>query len=289
MIPILSDFRRRQTPSSAASLRRETLSAAQQSYLEKELRSRKQTVFFQRMLFLLFLALWELGSASGVIDSFIFSSPSRIILCFSSMAKNGSVFLHTGVTLGETLLSFLLTTVLSLLLAILLWSSPRAARIAEPYLVLLNSLPKSALAPLLIVWLGASLKAVVVSAVSVALFSSVMALYTSFSSTDPELIRLIRSLGGGRREILLKILLPSSVSVIISTMKVSIGLCLVGVIIGEFLAADSGLGYLIIYGQQTFAMDQVVMSIAVLCGISSLFYHGISLLEKRTGQSAGRR
>ncbi len=274
---------------SSPSLSQASLSQAQQAYLAKELRSRRQTLFLQRMLFLLLLALWELGVLCGVIDGFIFSSPSRVLLCFASMAGNGSVFLHTGVTLFETLLSFLITTLLSLMLAVLLWSSPRIAQVLEPYLVLLNSLPKSALAPLLIVWLGASLKAVVVSAVSVALFSSVMALYTSFVSTDPELIRLIRSLGGGRKEILLKILLPSSVSVIISTMKVSIGLCLVGVIIGEFLAADSGLGYLIIYGQQTFFMDQVVTSIAILCLISSLFYRGISLLERKTARRGGSR
>ena len=162
------------------------------------------------------------------------------------------------------------------------------SRILEPYLVMLNSLPKSAMAPLLIVWLGANLKTIVVAAVSVAVFGSVMTLYTSFSQTDQELIKLIRSFGGGKREILLKILLPASVPVIISSMKVSLGLCLVGVIIGEFLAADSGLGYLIIYGQQTFAMDEVVMSIVILCLISALFYKGISLLEQRANLSRSR-
>lgn len=278
MMTSLTDSRRRRpaVPRSGSSS-----SPAQQAYLKQEVRVRRQTRFIQYALFVLLLVLWELGAASGAIDSFIFSSPSRVLRCFLSMAENGSVFLHAGVTLWETLLSFFLTTVLSLALAILLWSSPRTARVLEPYLVLLNSLPKSALAPLLIVWLGAGLKSVVVSAVSVALFSSVMALYTGFLSTDPELIRLIRSLGGGKKETLFKILLPSCVPVIISTMKVSIGLCLVGVIIGEFLAADSGLGYLIIYGQQTFAMDQVVMSIAVLCVISSLVYQGISLIQQR--------
>ena len=240
------------------------------------------------MIFILFLALWELGAATGAVDDFIFSSPSRIVLCFLSMMESGAIFFHTGVTLYETLLSFFLTIFFSLLLSILLWSSPMVSRILEPYLVMLNSLPKSAMAPLLIVWLGANLKTIVVAAVSVAVFGSVMTLYTSFSQTDQELIKLIRSFGGGKREILLKILLPASVPVIISSMKVSLGLCLVGVIIGEFLAADSGLGYLIIYGQQTFAMDEVVMSIVILCLISALFYKGISLLEHRANLSRSR-
>ena len=260
-------------------------SPAQKAYLERELLHRKQTSILRFMILLLFLALWELGASTGAVDDFIFSSPSRILRCFWSMTRSGAIFFHTGVTLYETAISFLLTIVLGLSLAVLLWSSPAASRILEPYLVILNSLPKSALAPLLIVWLGANLKTIVVAAVSVAVFGSVMTLYTSFSQTDPELIRLIRSFGGGKREILSKILLPSSVPVIISSMKVSIGLCLVGVIIGEFLAADAGLGYLIIYGQQTFAMDEVVLSIVILCLISALFYKGISLLERRVGQT----
>ena len=149
---------------------------------------------------------------------------------------------------------------------------------------MLNSLPKSAMAPLLIVWLGANLKTIVVAAVSVAVFGSVMTLYTSFSQTDQELIKLIRSFGGGKREILLKILLPASVPVIISSMKVSLGLCLVGVIIGEFLAADSGLGYLIIYGSQVFKLDLVIMSIVILCILSAILYQAVAVLERRCRQ-----
>lgn len=267
---------------------RERWSPAQRAYLERELLRRRQVTTLRAMIFILFLALWELGAATGAVDDFIFSSPSRIVRCFLSMTESGAIFFHTGVTLYETLLSFFLTIFFSLLLSILLWSSPMVSRILEPYLVMLNSLPKSAMAPLLIVWLGANLKTIVVAAVSVAVFGSIMTLYTSFSQTDQELIKLIRSFGGGKREILLKILLPASVPVIISSMKVSLGLCLVGVIIGEFLAADSGLGYLIIYGQQTFAMDEVVMSIVILCLISALFYKGISLLEQRANLSRSR-
>lgn len=262
-----------------------SLSPAQAAYLSRERFHRKRVSVLRTMLFILLLALWELGAETGAIDDFIFSSPSRVVLCFLSMAENGAILHHIGVTLYETALSFFLVVVLSLLLAVLLWSSRSISQVLEPYLVMLNSLPKSALAPLLIVWLGANLRTIVVAAVSVAVFGSIMTLYTSFTQTDRELIRLIRSLGGGKKDVLVKILLPTSVPVIISSMKVSIGLCLVGVIIGEFLAARAGLGYLIIYGQQTFAMDEVVLSIAILCVISALFYKGISLLEKRVSPS----
>ena len=146
---------------------------------------------------------------------------------------------------------------------------------------MLNSLPKSALAPLLIVWLGNNMRTVIVAAVSVAVFGSVLTLHTGFAQTDPDKIKLIYSLGGSRKDVLLKVLIPSSVPLIISNMKVNVGLCLVGVIIGEFLSAKAGLGYLIIYASQVFKMDMLVMSIAILCILSTILYQAIALLEKR--------
>lgn len=166
------------------------------------------------------------------------------------MAMDKSIFLHIGITLYETLISFFLTVLISVTLTVLLWANRTASQIAEPYLVMLNSLPKSALAPLLIVWLGSHMHTIILAAVSVAVFGSILTLYTGFTQTDPDLIRLIRSLGGSKKDVLAKVLLPSSIPLLISTMKVNIGLCLVGVIIGEFLCANAGLGYLIIYASQ---------------------------------------
>ena len=171
------------------------------------------------------------------IDGFIFSSPTLIARCLWEMGADGSLFWHTGVTLLETLASFAICTVLSLACALALWSSKSAAQILEPFLVLLNSLPKSALAPLLIVWLGNNMRTIITAAVSVAVFGSILTLYTGFVQMDPEKIKLIRSLGGGQRDILFKVLLPGSLPLVINSMKVNIGLCLVGVIIGEFLSA----------------------------------------------------
>ena len=203
------------------------------------------------MLIILFLALWELSASFGWLDSFIFSSPSRIILCLIQMTGDGSLFLHTGITLLETLVSFLAVVIIGLAAALLLWFWRSLAEILEPFLVMLNSLPKSALAPLLIVWLGNNMNTIIVAAVSVALFGSILTLYTGFTSLDQDQIKLIYSLGGTRRDVLFKVLLPGSLPMIISNMKVNIGLCLVGVIIGEFLSSKAGLGYLITYGSQT--------------------------------------
>ena len=197
------------------------------------------------------------------------------------MTRDGSIFFHTGVTLAETIVSFLLVTVIGISGAMLLWLFPAAASVLEPFLIMLNSLPKSALAPVLIVWLGSNVKTIVVAAVSVAVFGSVMTLHTGFRSMDPDKVKLIYTLGGTKRDVLGKVLLPGAVPLLISNMKVNIGLCLVGVIIGEFLAADKGLGYLIIYGSQVFKLDLVILSIVILCVLSMGFYRLITLLEKR--------
>ena len=228
------------------------ISNTQKNYLQK-IRHEKYIIFLSRIfLFLGFLFLWEISARCGWIDSFIFSSPSLIFQTFLKMAQDQSLFMHIGITLEETLLSFLLVSILGLGISVLLWACPRLAKVLEPYLVVLNSLPKSALAPLLIVWLGARPRTIIVAGMSVAIFGSVLNLYTGFGEVSPEKLKLIRTLGGGQKEELQKIVLPASIPLILANMKVNIGLCLVGVIIGEFIGARQGLGYLIIYGSQTF-------------------------------------
>ena len=215
-----------------------------------------------------------------LIDAFIFSSPTRVVRTFLSMGRDGSIFLHVGVTLLETLVSFLLVFLLSLLTAVLLWLSPGLSRTLEPYLVVLNSLPKSALAPLLIVWLGANIRTIIVAGISVAVFGSILTLYTGFQQISAEKIKLIYTLGGDRGDVLWKVVLPGSVPIFLNTMKVNIGLCLVGVIIGEFIASKCGLGYLIIYASQVFKMDWMLMSIVILCMISMGLYGLIGFAGK---------
>ena len=254
---------------------------AQQEFIEREQMHKKKVAVWRMMLLVLLLAMWELCTRLGMMDAFIFSSPSRVLLCFWRMVRDKSIFGHIGITLMETLVSFLIVTAAGTAAAVALWFSRSASEILEPYLVMLNSLPKSALAPMLIVWLGNHVYTIVAAAVSVALFSSILTLHTGFQSVDPEKIKLIYSLGGSRLDVLSKVLLPGSVPMLISNMKVNIGLCLVGVIIGEFLAAQKGLGYLIIYGSQVFQLDLVMTSIVLLCLFSTVLYKGIGWLEKR--------
>lgn len=255
-------------------------SLAQQEFIAKEIRHRRQVVIIRTMLLVLLLALWELAADFGWINSFIFSSPSMIAGCLLDMAKDGSLFIHTGVTLLETVVSFGLVVAVGLAVALLLWCSRSLSEVLEPFLVMLNSLPKSALAPLLIVWLGNNMRTIIVAAISVALFGSILTLHTGFSQMDGEQVKLIYSLGGGRKDVLLKVMLPGSLPLIISNMKVNIGLCLVGVIIGEFLSARAGLGYLITYGSQVFAMTMVVTAIVVLLLMSVVLYQAIAVIEK---------
>ncbi|MGN0131903.1 MAG: ABC transporter permease [Lachnospiraceae bacterium] len=236
--------------------------------------------FFRVLVFILFIALWEVAADLEWIDSFFFSSPSRIIKCIFSMGKTGELLTHIGYTLLETILSFLFVMLLTIFFASLLWFSKSLAAIFEPALVILNSLPKSALAPLFIVWLGTGMKTIIVAGISVAIFGSIISLYTQFHQTNPEMEKLILTLGGNKWDIYTRIVIPYSVPTLINSMKVNIGLSLVGVIIGEFLAARRGLGYLIIYGTQVFKLDMVISSIIILCIIAYGLYFIIQKLEK---------
>lgn len=248
----------------------------------KALKRHKRIVMILRILLaIVIIGLWEVCARLGIINAFIFSSPSRIVNTAIEMLQRGTLLKHIGVTLSETLISFAIITVAGILIAIILWLFNTAFEVTEPLLVLLNSLPKSALAPVLIVWLGNNPTTIIVTGISVAIFGTIITICTCFKDTDPDKIFLIKTLGGNRLQLLTKVVLPGSVPSIISTMKVNIGLCLVGVIIGEFLAAKEGLGYLIIYGSQVFKLDWVMMSITILCVISIILYKIIGLVEKR--------
>ena len=258
-------------------------SIVQQEFISRY-KKRKRLVMYLRLLILIaFFAAWEISTRIGLLDAFIFSSPFRILKCIIDMAADGSLFYHMGITISETIISFLLVTIIGILAAVLLWMNQSLSEILEPYLVVLNSLPKTALAPVLIVWLGNNIKTIIVAAISVAVFGTILTVYTGFQSVDPEKIKLIYTFRGGKRDVLSKVILPSTVPLIISTMKVNIGLSLVGVIIGEFLAANAGLGYLIIYGSQVFKLDWVLMSILILCALAGILYFITGRLEKRYG------
>lgn len=257
-----------------------SVSKAQRDFISHHKRRKRLVTFFRIFIFVAFIISWELAANYNFINSFIFSSPSRIVNTFISLTKSGEIFVHIGTTVYETLVCFFLVTVIGILFAVLLWKSKLLTDILEPYLITLNSLPKSALAPVLIVWLGNNVKTIIVAAVSVCIFGTIINIYTGFNEVEDEKIKLIYTLGGNSTQALVKVIIPSTVPTIVSSMKVNIGLSLVGVIIGEFLAATKGLGYLIIYGSQVFKMDWVIMSIAILCILAMILYKAVSLVEK---------
>ena len=256
-------------------------SSEQDLYIKRLKKHQKSVLFIQIFLLIFLIALWEIASDMGWINSFIFSSPSRMLRSGIDLMKNGRLLIHIGITLAETFASFFLVAMSSILIAVLLWWNHTLSEILEPYFVILNSLPKSAMAPIFIVWLGNNMKTIIITAISVAIFGSILNLFTSFISTDPDKLKLIRTLHGSRIDCLTKVVLPINMPSILSIMKVDIGLCLIGVVIGEFLAARNGLGYLITYGSQVFKMDWVMLSIVLLCLIAVGLYKCITLLEKR--------
>lgn len=259
----------------------ENISKTQIEFVKAHKKREKKITIYQVIILVVFIAAWEMLADLNIINAFSFSSPSRIIKTFIDMVEGGVIFYHIGITLLETFVSFFLVIAIGMLMAILLWWNHSIAKILDPYLVVLNSLPKSALAPLFIVWLGNNMKTIIVAAVSVAVFGTILSLYTDFKEVEEDKVKLIRTLGGNKKDILLKVVIPSNIPSIISIMKVNIGLSLVGVIIGEFLAARAGLGYLIIYGSQVFKLDWVMMSIVILCIIATGLYGILAMVEKR--------
>lgn len=251
----------------------------QEQYVKAHKKFHNRITGMQVVLFVFFLLIWEIAAKLKWIDSFFFCSPTIVASCFVRMLLKERLLVHIGFSLLEIIISFLIIFAVSFLFAILLWYYLSLARILEPFLVVLNALPKSALAPLFIVWIGTGTKTIIVAGISVAIFGSIINLYSGFRETDPERILLIKTLGGNRMDALMKVVVPSAIPNLISVMKVNIGLALVGVIIGEFFAGRRGLGYLIIYGTQVFKLDMVLTSIIVLCFLAMALYKTIQYFE----------
>lgn len=225
------------------------------------------------------LLLWELAADMGWIDRFIVSSPSRMIKMFVQMAA-GDLWIHVLYTVGETLTGFVLGVIIGFCIAVGLWYSGFANKVMAPFLVVANSLPKIALGPVIIVWAGAGISAIITMAVAISLIVTVMELTHGFYSTDNNLMTTVRSFGADRWECFKKIVLPCNMPVLFQSLKVNLGLSLVGVIAGEFLVSKAGLGYLIVYAGQVFKMDLVMMSVVLLGFIAFALYNIISRLEK---------
>lgn len=254
------------------------LSPERALYLRQNKRTERRIHLWRWGILAALLLLWEGAARWGWIDSFIFSQPSRILRTYWSLA-GGDLLYHLRVTVGETLAGFLLGAAAGVLLAILLWWSPLVSRISEPYLVVLNSLPKIALGPVIIILAGAGTRAIVFMALAISLVVTVLEILSGFRDTDPGALRMARTFGATKGQVFRKIVLPYNVPTLFDSLKVNIGLSLVGVIAGEFLVSRAGLGYLIVYGGQVFKMDLVMASVILLAVVAALLYEAVVLLQ----------
>lgn len=235
----------------------------------------------QMILFVLLLSLWEISVNNQWVDEFLFSKPSKIWGLFVEMLINGELQHHIYVTLFETFLGFLLGTILGTVLATFIWISPFMSKVLDPYLVVLNGMPKVALGPIFIVAFGAGYVSIIAMALAISVIITTIVIYGSFKEVDPNYLKLAKTFGAKKHQIFFKIILPASFPTIISTLKVNVGLSWVGVIVGEFLVSKAGLGYLIIYGFQVFNLTLVMLSLFIISIAATFMYQGVSYLEKK--------
>lgn len=228
----------------------------------------------------LFLVLWELSAHFEWINPFITSSPSRIWATLVSLYENGTLFYHVGTTLWETLLGFFIAVVSGYIIALLLWWSEIFRKISEPYLVVLNALPKIALGPLIIIWCGTGSKAIVFMTVLIGLIVTILNMLNGFMATDENKLLLLRSMGANKWQILRKLVIPSSLPVFISMLKINVGMAWIGSIMGEYIVSKAGIGYLIVYGGQVFKLDLVMTAVFILCVLAAGMYAIVALVEK---------
>lgn len=255
------------------------ISEERKKYLKKKKYKKFSILLTQILLLVTFLALWEFLANKKVIDSFITSQPSRILNTFINLRSN-NLLEHIGVTTYETIIGFMLGTILGIFIAIILWWSDFLSKVSEPYLVVLNSLPKVALGPIIIIWVGAGTPAIIVMAIAISLIVTILENLNGFLKTDKELIKMAQSFKANKFQILTKIVIPANLSTFINSLKVNIGLSLVGVISGEFLVSKAGLGYLIVYGGQVFKLDLVMTSVIILGIVAGIMYSAVLVLEK---------
>ncbi|ADZ83633.1 ABC transporter permease [Cellulosilyticum lentocellum] len=249
-------------------------------YLNEKKRKKRRILRWQLILLVGFIGLWEVAARLGWLNTFLFSSPSEVYQLFLVYIGDGSLFKHVAISVWETILGFSIGTALGIIIAIGLWWSETVAKILDPVLVVLNALPKTALAPILIVWAGAGIGGIVLTAVTISIVTTILSAYNYFIHMDEEKIKMLTSFGATKVQILTKLILPANLANIVNIIKINIGLSWVGVIVGEFLVSRYGLGYLIVYGGQVFRLDLVMMGVVVLAVCAFVMYSIVGFVEK---------
>ena len=258
-----------------------SLSNEQRDFIKK-LKRQKIIIFLVQLLIIgLFLGVWELLSRKQIINSFIFSSPSSCIKTLKLLIKNGDLLSHINTTLIELFISFGLGLVLGLVIALILYSFPLLNKVLEPFLTMLNSLPKVALGPMLIIWFGANIRTIIVMALLINLIVSIVTILNGFYNIDKVKLKLLKSFKANKIQILKYLILPGSLPTIMSAVKLNISMSLIGVVMGEFLVSRKGIGYLIIYGTQIFNLDLVISGVLLLVIISFILYKLIVYIESK--------
>ena len=248
-------------------------------FLKHEKRKKATKITLQIAIFVLFFAAWELTASLGILNPFIFSSPSRCIAMLSTLWGNG-LLTHIGITLAETLAGFFLGSVLGFLIAVILWRPPMTRAVVDPYLVVLNSLPKIALGPVIIVWVGSGMASIITVTLLISIVVAIIGVLNGFNEVEQEKLVLLKTFGATKPQLFFKVVFPASIPTTVSVLKLNIGMSWVGVIVGEFLNSKAGLGYLIVYGGQVFKMDIVMAATLILCILSALMYFLVVWIEK---------
>ncbi len=250
------------------------------NYIKNVKKEKIHILIYQILILIGFLVLWEVLANFHVIDTFLFSKPSAIYELFIKYMSSGQLLHHVWVSVYETLLGLVIGTVLGILIAVALWWSKKLSRILDPFLVVLNALPKTALAPIIIVWAGAGIEGIVVTAVTISVVVTILSAYQYFTNVDEEKVKMLKSFGASKSQILFKLILPANIGNLINLTKINIGMAWVGVIVGEFLVSRSGIGYLIVYGSQVFKLDLVMMGVFVLAFCAWVMYEILNIAEK---------
>ncbi len=250
-------------------------------FLKKKKCRKRRILITQIVVFLIFIILWETATYLKIINSFLTSSPSSIINTIAILFKEGNLFNHIFVTTYETIISFAIGTLIGLFIASLMWWNDFIAKVFNPYLTVINSLPKVALGPILIIWSGANMKSIVIMALLISVIITIISVYHGFSGTDENKIKLLKSFKATKWQIFTHLILPGNISTIFNVLKINISMTLIGVIMGELLVSKEGIGYLIMYGSQVFNLNLVMTGIILLCIVSFVMYYIIVIIEKR--------
>lgn len=250
-------------------------------FLKKRKKEKLLILFSQFFILFSIIVLWQILSDLNIINSFISSSPKKILDTLINLHKANNLYNHIWTTFIETVISFLLSFTMGFVIASIMWFSKYFSKIIEPYLTILNSLPKIALGPIIIIVFGANYKSIIIMALSISVIIAIVNMYQGFINTNQNQVKMFKSFQCSKMQLFFKLIIPSSMPVFLNTLKLNISMSLIGVIMGEFLVSKQGIGYLIMYGSQVFNLNLVFTGIFLLLILSYLMYCFICYIEKK--------